>query len=220
MIDHIAIRGSGISIRNRSRNPRKTREPMTIRGRIRSYAALLVVISSWHAAEAQPGQILIIRHAEKPADDNDIHLSAIGKKRADALPSLFQKSGDRSDPLPKPNCIFATKQSRRSNRPFETVAPLAAALKLKINDQFDNEATATLAAELLSNRAYAGKTILICWHHGHIPDLARRLNAADVPEKWKDTDFESLWLLSYAEKGKAKLTKKHEGLLPGDEKDR
>src|SRR5688572_1050404 len=81
----------------------------------------------------RPRSVLLIRHAEKPAADADSGLSPAGKKRADALPELFKKAADRTDPLPTPDVIFAAQASKHSNRSAETVAPLARALKLEVN---------------------------------------------------------------------------------------
>lgn len=168
---------------------------------------------------AQPREVLLIRHAEKLDDEGDIHLSPAGVKRANALPKLFQKPDDRPNPLPKPNFIFATKKSKHSNRPVETVTPLAQALKLEIDHRFEDDEFPKLADELLSKDKYEGTVILICWHHGNIPYLAKKLKATDVPDKWKDSVFDKVWVLKYGREGTATLTKRHQGLLPGDEKD-
>jgi hypothetical protein len=36
-----------------------------------------------------PKRIMIIRHTEKPDDEDDIHLSLDGKRRAEALVGIF-----------------------------------------------------------------------------------------------------------------------------------
>src|SRR5437899_782826 len=80
---------------------------------------------------AFPRQVLVIRHAEKPDDDTNIHLTSRGAARAAALPSLFlipPTFPSKSAPLAAPDFIFATKESKHSNRPVETVTPLARAL--------------------------------------------------------------------------------------------
>jgi broad specificity phosphatase PhoE len=167
-------------------------------------------------AGAQPRQVLLIRHAEKPANDADFHLSAAGKKRADALPELFRKSDGRPDPLPKPDFIFAATNSRHSHRPVETVTPLARSLKLPVDTRFENDDEVRLAKELLTNPRYEGKTVLVCWHHGHLPELARKLGVAKVPEKWKDGVFDQVWVITFDEKGKASLAGQAQKLLAGD----
>jgi hypothetical protein len=179
--------------------------------------ALLVVIAACSEAQAQPREVLIIRHAEKP-EGASIHLRPEGQKRAEALPRLFVKGPDRPDPFPTPDFLFATRKSSNSNRPVETLTPLAKALNLEINDRFKDGEYDKLAAELLTDPRYAGKTVLVCWHHGKIPELARSLKAQDVPQEWKDRVFDRVWVITYKD-GKGKLKKRHQGLMPGDEKD-
>jgi phosphohistidine phosphatase SixA len=178
---------------------------------------VLLAVAACAQVQAQPGQVLIIRHAEKP-DGDSADLSPEGQKRAEALPRLFMKSADRPDPFPTPDFIFATKMSKDSNRPIETVTPLAKSLNLDINARFADAEYAQLAAELLTNPRYTGKTVLVCWHHGKIRELAQELKVADVPEHWRDTMFDGVWVITYKD-GNGKLKKRHQGLMPGDEKD-
>jgi broad specificity phosphatase PhoE len=161
--------------------------------------------------------VLIIRHAEKP-DDHSIHLSPAGERRAEALPRLFEKGADRTDPFPTPDFIFASKKSAHSNRPVETVTPPAKVLNLDINAHFENGDFARLADELLTKPWYKGKTVLVCWHHGTIPALATKLRAERVPDRWKDSAFDRVWVIAYTD-GKAKLKERHQALMPGDERD-
>src|SRR5262249_38486436 len=87
-----------------------------------------------------PAEILVIRHAEKATDgEPSVDLSTIGKKRAEALPGLFTKSETRTEPFPKPNFIFAAKNSKQSHRSLETVAPLARKLGVDVNSEFRSE---------------------------------------------------------------------------------
>lgn len=167
-----------------------------------------------------PQTILVIRHAEKPAADADPDLSPEGKKRADALPDLFARSASRPDPFPTPDFIFATAASKHSNRPVETVTPLAKKLNLAINSTFADDDYPRLVKELYSNPKYAGKTVLICWHHGTIPELATALGTTDVPKKWDGHVFNRVWVVTYDEAGKPKaLVQRPQALMPGDEKE-
>jgi phosphohistidine phosphatase SixA len=168
---------------------------------------------------AQPREVFIIRHAEKPEDDNDVHLTAMGRERADALDQLFKKTDLRPDPLPKPDFLFAARNSKHSHRSVETLTPLAKKLKLDIDSRFENEDFAKLAKELLSNPRYAKKTVLICWHHGNIPELAQALKATDVPDKWKDPVFDRVWTIAYGAGGKVTFAKRHQALLASDDKE-
>lgn len=167
----------------------------------------------------RPQSILVIRHAEKPTDATDIHLNPEGQKRAEAIPQLFEKTATRPDPFPTPDFIFATKASKHSNRPVETVTPLAKALKLKVNAEYANDDCPKLAEEIYTNPKYEGKTVLICWHHGNIPELALTLSATNVPDKWKDAVFDRVWVVTFDEKGKARpIAKRPQELMPGDVK--
>jgi len=162
-----------------------------------------------------PAHVLILRHAEKPTDESG-DLSPRGKERARALRHLFQKSESRPKPLPTPAFLFATRDSKKSQRPRETVTPLAKRLELKINDDYANKDFAKLAHELFHDPRYAGKTVLICWHHGTIPGLAARLKVADAPKHWKDAVFDRVWRIDYEKTGTARFRDVPQQLLSGD----
>jgi hypothetical protein len=163
-------------------------------------------------------QVLLIRHAEKPPDEAmSVHLSLAGTKRAEALPELFMKSNNRPDPLSTPQFIFATKNSKHSHRPLETVTPLARKLNLAVNTDFADDDFAKLADEILKNPRYADKTILICWHHGTLPQLARKLGTGDAPAHIKGSVFDRVWKIEFNGE-KASFSDRPQRLLPGDSK--
>jgi hypothetical protein len=110
------------------------------------------------AKSQPPATILIIRHAEKLTDGR-IDLSPTGFERAKLLPRLFSTAGARPD-RPAPQVLFATHLSAHSNRPVQTVTPLAAALHLPIHESFSNEDYSALAAALLSGK-YGGEIVLV-----------------------------------------------------------
>jgi broad specificity phosphatase PhoE len=188
-----------------------------------SLAALFAVLTAGVALGADPKThpktVLIIRHAEKPTDDGNPDLSPEGKKRAKALPELFEKSATRPDPFPTPDYIFAARASDESNRPVETVKHLSKRLKLDVNSEYKDKAFAKLVEELYSNPKYDGKTVLICWHHGTIPELATALGATGGPEKIKGSVFDRVWVVTFNERGKAKLVIRPQALLPDDAKE-
>src|SRR5438309_312701 len=81
-------------------------------------------------APQPPATILLLRHAEKPpAEAASMNLSPVGVERASRLPQLF--SGPQS--LPRPDFLFATHASKKSNREVETITPLSKALNLPIS---------------------------------------------------------------------------------------
>src|SRR5262249_27755529 len=151
-----------------------------------------------------PQHILLIRHAEKTGDKEDIHLAKKGQERADVLYQLFETSKERPDPFPKPDFIFAASHAKDSHRPVETVTPLAMKWKLPINDKYTSKLPAMpkkedgkdtpgkaegmlgLRDEVFGDAKYFGKTILVCWRHSTISELAKTLKASKAPDKWED----------------------------------
>lgn len=167
----------------------------------------------------RPKAVLLIRHAEKPADANDTGLSPAGRQRAETLHELFTKSEARPDPLPTPDIIIATRASKRSNRPADTVTPLAGRLKLEVRCDYVNDDYVKQAAALLADPRYAGKTVLVSWHHGTLPEFAASLGATGVPAKWGDDVYDRVWVVTFDDAGPAKpLTQLRQTLMPGDAK--
>ena len=176
----------------------------------------------------------------KKDDDGGRNLSVRGSARAAALPALFvpampqsacrlhQKTGEfagsyQEIPLkgkvPRfatPNFIFATERSKHSKRPIETVTPLSIALALPVDDHFndDDAEIKKMTGAILHDVTYAGKIVLICWHHGKIPDIAKALGIAKPP-KWDGKVFDRVWQITFP-KGKATLADLPQMLLYGD----
>lgn len=154
-----------------------------------------------------PALVILIRHAEKPGESKghavsddattDPNLAPLGYYRAAAYAAYFDTtlSGGL---YPAIDHIFATKASDKSNRPVLTVTPLATALGKKIHDEYDNHPAgiADLCKDV-SSGAYAGQTVLICWHHGTMPDVAAGLGHAGAP-KVPGTSFDVVWQFAYA----------------------
>jgi phosphohistidine phosphatase SixA len=159
------------------------------------------------ANAAPPRLIILIRHAEKPDDKSDPHLSPAGRLRAamlaDQIPQLY----------PALSVIVAAAQSDNSNRCFETVEPLAKKLRLEIVTRFKDKHPEELAAALLDG-SYAGKTILVCWHHEEMRDVAQDLRVGDAPKALKDDVFDRLWEILYGADGSASLVEKQQPPVP------
>jgi hypothetical protein len=153
----------------------------------------------------RPAQIILIRHADEPADPNDPHLSPTGVKRAERLVPFITKDPMMSRFGP-PVAVFATRTTSHGNgqRTQETVAPLAKALELRVQTPFLARDYAALARRVLGDPAYAGKTVLICWNHTEIPQLAVALGVKPQPPRWKVGVYDLVYLISYHE-GKASL---------------
>ena len=173
-------------------------------------------------ADAQEGPknalVLIIRHAENPANGHG--LSPRGEERAEAYKNYFLNFTVDSKRR-EPDVIFVATDSKHSHRPRLTVEPFAKAAKLPIDNRFGNNQPSDLAAELRANQQ--GKVILVCWHHGQIPDLLRALGVAPetlVPGgKWPRDVYDWVIMVSFDENGRVipESTRRiNEHLLQGD----
>jgi hypothetical protein len=175
--------------------------------RINRSVALLSValLSAWWALvlpdrsrDSRPAQIILIRHADQPTDPNDVHLSPAGVRRAEGLVS-FITTDTAMTRFGLPVAVFATRTTKHGNgqRSQETVAPLARALGLPVQTPFVSTDYSALARLILTHPGYAGKTVLICWNHRQIPQLAAALGVQPPPSKWKGSVFDRVYLISY-----------------------
>jgi hypothetical protein len=176
-----------------------------------------------------PRYLLVIRHAEKPADDSDPNLTSRGAARAAALPSLFlipPTFPTKPAPFPTPDFLFATKKSPKSNRPVETVQPLAKALgDMPIHQKHADNKFQAVVDDIFGDAKYASKAVLICWHHGKIPDLAQAIAAkakngdklkGQIPKRWDGTVFDRVWQFTFDDQGQATFADSPQQLLFGD----
>lgn len=151
--------------------------------------------------------VLIIRHAEKPAEVSD-GLGPEGINRSEDYEDYFPSRLVLGKAI-KPEVIFAAQKTESNNRPFLTVKLLADKLGLTIDDRFTDQRVEDLADDLRSGK-YDGKTILICWHHGKIPKLLRQF-AVDPDsllgsQDWPDTVFGWLVMLEFNAEGSVKTS--------------
>jgi hypothetical protein len=101
-------------------------------------------------------------------------------------------------------------------RMFQTVTPFAVENDLSVNSKYAQSAADDVAADILKKTG----VILVVWEHENIPDIAYALGVKDKHLKWDDSDFDSIWTITYAtgkkDKLKATLTVGSEGLHPVD----
>jgi broad specificity phosphatase PhoE len=144
--------------------------------------------------------ILVIRHAEQ-SDDGD-GLSSAGEARAKAYVNYFKNFTIDGQPL-KLDYLFAAADSRSSRRPRLTIEPTAKELGLTIDTRFKNQQFLELVDEIQS--LPHSTNVLICWHHGKIPQLLRALGADPkrlLPDgRWPGDVFDSLIELRYDRNG-------------------
>ena len=180
-----------------------------------SMVLLLTAISPCKT-QSSPAQIILIRHAEKPVSEHDVHLSERGRARANALVSLFA-TNKILNAFDTPVALFAAKPTRShpSERPYETLEPLAKHLKLPIQMPFSSRDYAALASVVLNNPTYKNKSVVICWVHDEIPDLCIALGVKVKQSQWKSEVYDRCFVITYPKK-KAKLSNIPQKLLPGD----
>jgi hypothetical protein len=171
---------------------------------------------------AGPAQVIIIRHAEKPADEADPDgnkLSLKGRERAAALVPYFLGTPDVLE-YKTPVAIYAQglKKQSSSHRPVDTVKGLAAALKLEVIDKYLHDDYPQMATDILANRAYDGRMVLICWEHKVIPDIARKFGAHGAPEKWHGHVYDRTWIITFKPDGKPGFDDLPQRLMFGDTK--
>jgi broad specificity phosphatase PhoE len=161
-----------------------------------TYFALVLALLVPRQA-TRPAQIILFRHAEKPADKADPHLSPEGVQRARKLVG-FLATNPVVNKYGKPVAIFATKTTKDDDgqRTQETVAPAAASLKLAVQTPFVGKDYKQLVKLILGNPAYAGKTVVICWNHDVISELAAELGAAQPPP-WKGKEYDQVYVITW-----------------------
>lgn len=140
-----------------------------------------------------PRTIVLMRHAEKTGLEGDRGLSAEGRARAQRLATWVP------DTFGRPDFLIATADSPKSARPRLTVEPLAESTGVPIDHTVENADFKALAARLLSEARYAGALVLVCWHQGKLPKLARALGApaGSYPEKWGKEVFDRVLRLDF-----------------------
>lgn len=94
---------------------------------------------------------------------------------------------------------------------METITPLSAALNLTYGDKQADGDYAKVASDILTDPKYAGKVVLVCWHHGNIPNIATAPGVANPPV-WPGSVFDRVWGISYSN-GTASLANDAQMLL-------
>lgn len=151
--------------------------------------------------------ILIIRHAEKPdqswpgpgltldGSPDEKSLVIRGWQRSGSWSALFG-AGIGGDDFPRPTAIYAADPNAASGdepsqRPFETIAPLAARLGLTPIVSYAVGQEAGLAAEIAS----LSGVVLVSWEHKAIisamlPAIVGGQRVHSMPKKWDGERFD------------------------------
>jgi hypothetical protein len=173
------------------------------------------------AGSPPPSKIMIIRHAEKPPNPPnktgpwDVHLDGKtgdgkslivqGWQRAGALSSFFApyKSKPVNPEIVMPHHIYAANPKGETQRPWETVTPLAAWLKYKQGgSNFNVDYSVGDEKHLVKSVLEHSSPVLISWEHLHImPDMIGDIqkcytiaNYSAIPKQFPDV-FYLVWVL-------------------------
>src|SRR6186713_2023525 len=182
--------------------------------RIRYVLCLLVWIAAVPAAMGQSPDltVVIIRHGEK--NDATGNLSCKGLHRSLLLPHILNSK------FRKPSYVYvpaiSNGKSTAHGRMLQTVTPMVVQDNLAVNTRFDVNASVEVGTDILKRTG----VVLVVWEHGNIPSIAGALGVKDQHLDWDDGDYDSIWVITYAnsKKGKLKatLTVDKEGLNPPD----
>lgn len=172
-----------------------------------SFFVLFVSYGSAQQNASQLKRVVIIRHAEKP--ENGDNLSCRGLNRALQLPDLLKKK------IGIPDYIFVpainTGKNTSTARMYQTIVPFAVKYNLSINSKYDVNDAKDLAKDIVQRSG----TVLVVWEHDNIDNIAKALGLQNV-SKWPGSDFDSMWILDF-EAGKVTLKQDKEGLNPSAE---
>ncbi|KAF7970139.1 hypothetical protein HWV62_24910 [Athelia sp. TMB] len=87
------------------------------------------------------------------------------------------------------------KSDGSRERPYETVLPLATDLGLTVDTSCDRDDSDCVKAAV---KAYAGtsgsKSVLICWEHGQLTDIASDLGVKKAPD-YPDDSYNLIWTI-------------------------
>jgi hypothetical protein len=191
---------------------------------------------------APPTKIMIIRHAEKPPNKpsntgpwdvlangqsgSGKSLIVQGWQRAGALSAFFApfQASPANSAIATPNYIYAASPGGESQRPCETVTPLAAWLKYAQNTpQFNTDfEIAGGEAQMVQSVLGLSGSVLICWEHKNImPNIMQAINGAipisnygTIPAAWPDV-FYLVWVLDLTG-GSYTWSAQSQNLIAGD----
>jgi hypothetical protein len=189
-----------------------------------------------------PSKIMIIRHAEKPPDPPnkngpwDVQLDGQpgkgkslivqGWQRAGALAHFFApyKAKPATPGIETPSHVYAASPAgTETQRPWETVTPLAAWLGYKEGSgKFDTSYKIGDEKGLVKSVLGHSSPVLICWEHDHImPDMIGDINKTypinnykDIPNPFPNV-FYLVWILDL-NGGKYTWSHVNQNLIAGD----
>ena|ERR1700754_1236030 len=147
-------------------------------------------------------RIVLIRHGEKPKDGSGLNCRGIN--RAKALPAVLNAK------IGLPGLIYVPESdATRHTRMSQTITPFAEKYHLPMNSDYKVNDIKGAAKNILKQKG----TVLVVWEHNGLEDLAEQLGVKEK-QHWNDNDFDTIWIITFSKKGKARLQVDHEGIHP------
>ena len=142
-------------------------------------------------------EILVLRHAEEPAQEGYPDLTDAGERRAERLARYIPKA------FGTPNLLIAAAPNRTSVRPYLTLRPLSKSIGAPIFSGLKSEQYGRLARRLLGVTFPERRLAVICWTHKDLPALADALRArpGEYPDPWDEHLFDLILHFKYRRSG-------------------
>lgn len=155
-------------------------------------AAVMCLVST-PGLVAMPSQVILLRHAEKPAKGDT--LSSEGFARAQALVTYFSQP-TMPFQLQSPLAIYAQNSSggHSSTRPVQTIAPLANHWQVPLYTTYSADQCHKLVYEI--SRDYGSGLVVVCWSHDNLQEIATKFGVDNAPV-WPGSAFDWVWVLNF-----------------------
>ena len=150
--------------------------------------------------------MILVRHGEKTAQGDN--LTCQGLNRSLQLPAVIVSKFGIPDYTYVPS--LGLGENTTQARMFQTVTPLVVKYNLTINSEYKKEDATGIANDIMQKKG----TVLVVWEHHAIASIVNALGVEDQDLKWSGSDFDSIWIVTFDNKGRATLTRDSEGLTP------
>jgi hypothetical protein len=101
------------------------------------------------------------------------------------------------------------KMIRQNTPGCPRLTPFAEKYGLRLNSDYKVSDVSGVAKNILKQKG----TVLVVWEHKGLVDIAERLGVEDKLH-WSSDDFDTIWVITFSKKGKARLLPDQEGLHP------
>ncbi|MGZ5445736.1 MAG: phosphoglycerate mutase family protein [Thermoanaerobaculia bacterium] len=156
---------------------------------------ILAALLAWTVNAAPLTTVILVRHAEKTAVENDPPLTSGGEARAGQLARMLGNSGITA--------IYTTPYARTR----DTAAPIAAALRLTpIEVKPGPSYAADLAAKIRAE--HASGTVLVVGHSNTTQNVMKALGIENAP-KIEETEYDNLFIVTLTSSGAKMLVLKY-----------